>query len=211
MKIVFIDDHPLVRKGPEMVLSKEEDFDIVGFADSGQKALEILDKTRPDVALVDLRLPGEHGLDIIKKAKEIHKDCKFIVLTSFATEEEIRRALDEEVDGYILKESLPEELINAVRMVYKGRKYYDPVVVQYALSCSNSSPKTELDSLTPREQEVLAALAQGLSNKNIAEKLVISEHTVKKHIGQILEKLSLKDRTQAALYAVSKGFHKSIF
>ncbi|NLC11315.1 MAG: response regulator transcription factor, partial [Firmicutes bacterium] len=159
MKIVFIDDHPLVRKGPEMVLSKEEDFDIVGFADSGQKALEILDKTRPDVALVDLRLPGEHGLDIIKKAKEIHKDCKFIVLTSFATEEEIRRALDEEVDGYILKESLPEELINAVRMVYKGRKYYDPVVVQYALSRSNSSPKTELDSLTPREQEVLAALA----------------------------------------------------
>ena len=208
MKILFVDDHPLVHKGLEMVIGAEEDFDIVGLATNGNDAVQMMEEYMPDVALVDLRLPGEHGLDIVRKAREVNARCKFVVLTSFATEEEIRRALDENVDGYILKESLPEELISAIRMVGKGRKYYDPAVVQYAMDHTNNKSHKSQDDLTRREQEVLLSLAHGMSNKVIAEKLVISEHTVKKHIGQILEKLHLKDRTQAALYAVSKGLLK---
>lgn len=208
MKVIIVDDHPLVKKGVEMVAALEEDIDIVGYAANGKEALELFEKVQPEVALVDLRLPGEYGLDIIKSTRAIANHCKYIVLTSYATEEDIRRAMEEEVDGYILKEALPEELISAIRMVAKGRKYYDPVVIQYAMERNDARGEKNMDRLTRRELEVLSALAKGMNNKTIAQTLIISEHTVKKHIGQILEKLSLQDRTQAALYAVSKGLHK---
>ncbi len=208
MRIVVIDDHPLVRKGLEMVASLEEDIEVVGFAANGEEALALVKEKNPEVALVDLRLPGENGLDIIKKARELNSSgCKFIILSSYATKEEIRRAMAEKVDGYILKEALPEELISSIRLVVKGRRYYDPVIMQQAMEDSGEE-EDRLADLTARERDVLAALAQGLSNKAIADSLFISEHTVKKHIGQILTKLELKDRTQAALFAVSKGLDK---
>jgi len=207
MKIVIVDDHPLVRRGVEMVASLESDIEFAGFAANGREALELISRTNPEVALIDLRLPGEHGLDIIKKAREINSSCKYIILTSYATREEIQQAMSLGVDGYILKEALPEELLSAIRLVAKGRKYYDPVVVQYAMESEKDSRESALNELTPRELEVLSALAKGMNNRAIAEALFISEHTVKKHIGQILEKLNLQDRTQAALYAVSKGLN----
>ncbi len=208
MRVIIIDDHPLVRKGVEMVISLESDIEFAGFASNGQEALELIAKTDPEIALVDLRLPGEHGLDIVKKAREINSNCKYIILTSYVTKEEILRAMSLEVDGYILKEALPEELMAAIRLVAKGRKYYDPVVVQHAMSYEKDARENCMDELTPRELEVLSALARGMNNKAIAEALFISEHTVKKHVGQILEKLDLQDRTQAALYAVSRGLNK---
>jgi two-component system, NarL family, nitrate/nitrite response regulator NarL len=208
MKIVIIDDHPLVRKGLEMVTSLEPDIELAGFASNGKEALELIEKTRPEIALVDLRLPGEHGLDIIKKAREIHPECKYVILSSYASKEEIRQAMKEKVDGYILKEALPEELITSIRMVSKGRKYFDPVIVQHAMDNQEEGDESKFNELTQRELEVLVSLAQGHNNKAIGEALYISEHTVKKHIGQILTKLNLKDRTQAALYAVSKGLDK---
>jgi len=208
MKVIVVDDHPLVRRGVEVVAGLEPDINLVGFASNGKEAMELLAEIQPDVALVDLRLPGEYGLDIIKKARTICPGCKYIVLTSYATEEEIREAMATKVDGYILKEALPEELISAIRLVGRGKKYYDPVVVQYAMGSEGRDMEDSLGRLTPRELEVLAALARGMNNKAISEKLFISEHTVKKHIGQILEKLELHDRTQAALYAVSKGLNK---
>ncbi len=207
MKIIIVDDHALVRKGVEMVANLEDDIEIVGSASNGQEALELIEKFKPQVALVDLRLPGEHGLDIIKNARNVSRECKYIVLTSYATEEEIRRAMAEEVDGYILKEAFPEELLSAIRLVDKGRKYFDPAVIQHAMEYNHKNEK-DISTLTRREMEVLSALARGLNNRAIAENLVISEHTVKKHIGQILEKLNLQDRTQAALFAVSKGLNK---
>lgn len=112
------------------------------------------------------------------------------------------------VEGYVLKEALPEELLSAIRLVAKGRKYYDPTVVQQAMEYDKEYRGKGMDELTPRELEVLAFLAKGMNNKAIAEALFITEHTVKKHIGQILEKLDLHDRTQAALYAVSRGLNK---
>ncbi len=208
MKIVIIDDHPLVRKGLEMVTSLEPDIELAGFASNGKEALELIERTRPEIALVDLRLPGEHGLDIIKKAREILPECKYVILSSYASKEEIRQAMKEKVDGYILKEALPEELITSIRMVAKGRKYFDPVIVQHAMDNQGDGDGSKFNELTQRELEVLVSLAQGHNNKAIGEALYISEHTVKKHIGQILTKLNLKDRTQAALYAVSKGLEK---
>ena len=207
MKIVIIDDHPLVRKGLEMVTTLEPDIELVGFASNGKEALELIQQSQPEVALVDLRLPGEHGLDIIKQARQIHPECKYVILSSYASKEEIRQAMLEKVDGYILKEALPEELVTSIRMVAKGRKYFDPVIVQHAVESSDEEAD-KIKELTQRELEVLTSLAQGHNNRAIGEALYISEHTVKKHIGQILTKLNLKDRTQAALYAVSKGLDK---
>lgn len=206
--IVVVDDHPLVRKGVEMVVSLEEDIEIVGLAANGAEAMKIFKEKQPDVALVDLRFPEENGLDIIIKAREMSSACKYIILTSYATEEEISRALAAGVDGYILKEAFPEELLSAIRLVNKGRKYYDPAVVQFAMENKNNSEDDAFKELTSREIEVIAAIAKGMKNKTIADTLFISEHTVKKHISQILEKLALEDRTQLALYAVSKGLDK---
>ncbi len=207
MKVVVIDDHPLVKMGVEMVAKLEGDIQMVGSASGGEEAQKLMEQVDPDVALVDLRMPQEHGLDFIKRVRDNFSRCKFIILTSYATEQEILRAMALGVDGYILKEALPEELISAIRLVHRGKKYYDPVVVQFAMEQYKGN-KRRLEELTPREMEVLIALSQGMNNKEIATDLVISEHTVKKHIGQILEKLELKDRTQAALYAVSRGLNK---
>ena len=207
MKIIVVDDHPLVRQGIEMVTGLEDDIELVGFASNGREAIKLLEENRPDIALVDLRMPGEYGLDVVKEGQAIHPSCKFIILTSYVTEEDIREAMATRVDGYILKDALPEELLSAIRLVYWGKKYFDPAVVQYAMEKKDAEGDL-LGQLTPRELDVLTALAKGLNNRSIAETLYISEHTVKKHIGQILEKLELKDRTQAALFAVSKGLNK---
>ncbi|MDF2538654.1 MAG: response regulator transcription factor [Herbinix sp.] len=203
MKILIIDDHPLVRRGLSFVLSLEKDIEIVGEACNIKEALDILNRQNPDIALVDLKLGSEYGLDIIDKYKASKSECKFIVLTSSAQEGDLRRAEEAGAFGYVLKEALPEELLYAIRVVSKGRKYYDPGMMEEIMKIT--SHEGIVEELTPREQEVLKALGQGLCNKEIAKKLYITEFTVKKHVSQILAKLDLTDRTQAALYAHSKG------
>ncbi|MFO8192092.1 MAG: response regulator transcription factor [Bacillota bacterium] len=210
IKLIMVDDHPLVRKGIEAATRLEEDIELCGCASNGEEALSLIRNHQPDVALVDLRLHDEHGLGIVKKGREIYPRTRYIILTSYSTEEEIQGALEEEVEGYILKEALPDELIAAVRMVSHGRRYFDSAIVQYAMEQGHGGRGPNLRELTPREMEVLGALGRGLNNKTIAETLFISEHTVKKHVGAILEKLGLQDRTQAALFAVSKGLHRKI-
>ena len=202
MKLVVIDDHPLVQQGISAIVQLYEDFDLVGTAGSGREALELLAEQQPDIALVDLRLPGEYGLDVIKQGRELAPRCRFIVLTSFSDQADVRRAMAERVEGYILKEALPEEIIGAIRLVARGRTYIEPAIIQSLIEQNENDP---LGRLTPRELEVLEALAQGMCNKDIAKTLFVSEYTVKKHISQILDKLELTDRTQAALYAYSRG------
>jgi two-component system, NarL family, nitrate/nitrite response regulator NarL len=204
----MVDDHPLVRKGIEAATRLEDNIDLLGCASNGEEALKMIAEHQPDVALVDLMLQNEHGLSIVRNGRKLCPETKYIILTSYATEEEIQGAIDEEVDGYVLKEALPEELIAAIYSVSQGRKYFDPSVVQYAMEKGRCNKKPDLEELTPREMEVLKALGRGLNNRCIAEELYISEHTVKKHVGAILEKLSLNDRTQAALFAVSKSLHR---
>ncbi len=208
IKVIMVDDHPLVRRGIESAIRLEETLELTGSAANSTDALHLINEHRPNVALVDLRLHNEHGLDIVRKGRVISPETRFIILTSYSTEEEIRAAIKENVDGYILKEALPEELIGAIHSVSQGRKYFDPAVVQFAMESGRYSKKPDLGELTPRELEVLKALGRGLNNLAIADEMYISEHTIKKHVGAILQKLDLKDRTQAALFAVSKGLHQ---
>jgi len=204
----MVDDHPLVKRGIEAACRLEEDIEVLGSASNIDDTLKLISEYQPDVALVDLKLQNEHGLDVVRMGRQVSSNTRYIILTSYATEEEIQGALEAKIEGYVLKEALPQELISAIRSVAAGRKYFDPAVVQYVVGLSEKYRKTDLSNLTPRELEVLKALGRGLSNRNIADQLFISEHTVKKHVGSILNKLSLDDRTQAALYAVSKGLHR---
>jgi len=204
MKVIVIDDHPLVCEGIKSILDHEEGMELVGCAGSGLEAEQLFLHIKPDLALVDLRLPGETGVEIIKRLRPLSNGCKFVLLTTYAEPEDVRQAMEAGVDGYILKEALPEEMTSALRLVGRGRPYYDPTVMQMMLQQPKKGDD-QLQELTDREMEVLQALTRGLSNREIAGSLYVTEHTVKKHISSILCKLELKDRTQAALYAVSNG------
>ncbi|MBO8128218.1 MAG: response regulator transcription factor [Peptococcaceae bacterium] len=208
MKVVVVDDHLLVWEGIKAVFEPVEDFKLAGWASNGHEAEQLFAAAQPDIALVDLRLPGEYGIEIIKKVRSLAPGCRFVVLTTYGDAEDIKRALDAGVDGYLLKEALPEEMTTALRLVGRGRPYFDPAVMQFVMH-QPSDDKDGLSELTEREREVLRALARGLSNKEIAGLLCVTEHTVKKHISSILGKLELKDRTQAALYAVAHGIGRS--
>lgn len=207
MKVVIVDDHPLVTRGLALVLSMEEDMELCGEAGDVKQALALIEQVNPDVAMVDLRLANESGMDLLKAMRERNIQCKTIILTSSGDIDDFRAAEAHGVDGYILKEALPEELLNAIRIVSRGRKYYDPVLLAQKVNGIKSNQA--IAELTPREKDVLTALGKGLTNREIAKALYITEHTVKKHVSQILAKLGLPDRTNAALFANSIGLVNS--
>ncbi len=198
MHIVIIDDHPLVRQGLSAVLSIEDDMIVTGEASTAKEGISLVCEIRPDIAIVDLRLGDSSGLDTIQTCKEKVPGCKYIVLTSSADRDDFCRAEELGADGYILKQAFPEEIASAVRLVYRGRKYFDPIMVENYMHHKINDP---FGTLTSRERDVLDALGEGLRNREIARKLFITEFTVKKHVSQILAKLELSDRTQAALLA----------
>lgn len=208
MKIIIVDDHPLVRQGLHSVLALDEEFQIIGECTNSKEAIDLIKAKDPEIALVDLRLGKENGLDIVSAVKKANNRCKFIILTSSASYSDFMMAENRDVDGYVLKEALPEELIYAIRMVSRGRKYYDPVLLEYKLRDHDS--EHDNDQLTARELEVLKELGKGLTNQQIAARLFITAHTVKKHVSQILAKLSLDDRTQAALYVQNKDLQSML-
>lgn len=199
--VLLVDDHPLVRRGIISVLSSESSLQVVGEAETTKQGLEALDKLRPDLVLTDIRLGDGNGLELIEEAKKLNIKCKFVILTSSSNEQDFLTAEHLGASGYLLKESLPEEIVHALRVISQGRKYYDPGVI----SIKVRGAQVMNEDLTVREKEVLSALGRGLSNKDIAAQLFVSENTVKKHVSQVLAKLNLEDRTQAALYAYSRG------
>lgn len=201
MTVISVDDFPLSRQGLMAILGIEEEFEFVGQASSVKEALEVIKRSDPDIVIMDLRLKDECGLDILSEIKKQGYGCKCVVLTSSFDPEDFRRASDLGIDGYILKDAMPEEIVSAIRLVSKGRKYYDPGIMELVM---NQSRKEVVDLLTPREHEVLRALGVGLTNKDIAHQLFISEYTVKKHVSQILAKLGFSCRTQAALYSKAR-------
>ncbi|WP_367618656.1 response regulator [Paenibacillus andongensis] len=207
--MIILDDHPLVRKGIRTVVSSGQSMNVVGEAANVKEALRLLEQTNPDLVLVDLNLGNENGLDLIREARRSGHTCKYIILTSSVTRSELQLAQSMQVEGICLKEAFPEDLLYAVESVARGRKYYDPVLMGSMMGDKPRSEEQELSELTPKELEVLMSLGKGLSNKEIASALYITEFTVKKHVSQVLAKLVLADRTQAALYAYPKDLCNS--
>lgn len=197
MKILIVDDHPLVRKGVLSTLSFEKDIEKIMEASNINEGMSLLRKERPDLVIVDLYLGDEDGLEIIERARKNNIDTKFLVLTSSLKKEDFNRAEEFGVDGYILKEAFVEDILYAIHVVMRGQRFVDPEILKY--SPSNNIIDNHLSELTRRESDVLAVLAKGMSNQQIADELFISEHTVKKHVSSILSKLELEHRTQAAL------------
>lgn len=205
LKLMVLDDHPLVRQGIRGIVSTDGQIDIVGEASSAKEALAVMARTKPDLVMVDLNLGEDSGLDFIRQAGDLGHACKYLILTSSATRSELQTAQALGVSGICLKEALPEDLLYAVDVVARGRKYIDPVFMDSLMDGAAASEERAFADLTPKELEVLGALGRGFSNKDIAKELYITEFTVKKHVSQILSKLGLADRTQAALYALTKG------
>ncbi len=207
IRVLIADDHPLIREGLRGLLAAEPDLELVGEAVDGLEAVEKTDQLRPDVILLDLLMPVKSGIEAIIEIKEKDPGARILVLTSFADDEQVFPALRAGALGYLLKDSSPQDLLRAIRSVYRGESSLHPaiarrLVLQFSQPAVDSSPE---NPLTQREVEVLKLVAEGLSNQNIADELVVSERTVGKHVGNILEKLHLANRTQAALYALREG------
>ncbi len=207
IRVLVVDDHAIIRKGIRAVLEIEPDFELVGEAANGADAIRQDEALRPDVILMDLVMPDMDGIEAISHIKARRAEARILVLTTFAGEKMILSALKAGASGYQLKDSSPEVLLEAIRQVCRGEASLHPLVAREVLHELSAPPKRvpTADPLTPREREVLQCLAQGYENREIAERLVISEATVRTHVSNIMGKLHLASRTQAALFAIKEG------
>jgi two-component system, NarL family, response regulator LiaR len=207
IRILLTDDHVVVRRGTQALLSTEPEIQVVGEAKNGEEAVAKAEQLRPDVVLMDLEMPVMDGIEAIRRITASQKDARILVLTSFATDDKVFPAIKAGALGYLLKDSSPDELVRAIRQVYRGESSLHPTIARKLLqemSRPSQKPPTD-DPLTEREVEVLKLVAQGNSNQDIADELIISEATVRTHVSNILSKLHLASRTQAALYALKEG------
>jgi len=207
IRVFVTDDHSIVRKGIKATLELVPDMELVGEASNGREAVEMAGASKPDVVLMDLVMPEMDGIEAIPLIKSQHPEISILVLTTFAGEDKIFPAIKAGASGYQLKDSDPEELVAAIRQVYRGEPSLHPLIarkVLQELSRPIERPPTP-DPLTPREVEVLKLVAKGLENTEIAAQLVISEATVRTHVSNIMSKLHLASRTQVALYALREG------
>jgi NarL family two-component system response regulator LiaR len=210
IRILIADDHAIVREGLRALFATEPDLELVAEASDGVEAVDKVRAMQPDMILLDMMMPRKDGLGAISEIIKENPKARILVLTSFAEDEKVFPAIKAGALGYLLKDSSPQELLQAIQNVYRGEASLHPTIARKLmreLSQPPSLPPTT-DPLTEREVEVLRLVAQGLSNDDIAEKLVVSERTVRTHVSHILDKLHLANRTQMALYAVREGIAK---
>jgi DNA-binding NarL/FixJ family response regulator len=199
IRILTIDDHPLLREGVAAMIKSQRDMELVAEASTGTEGVERFRQQRPDITLMDLRLPDMNGIDAMAAIRTEFPDARIIVLTTFEGDVEIQRALEAGARGYLLKSMPPKELLDGIRQVHAGKKRIPPeIVAQLAEHLSD-------ETLTSREVEVLREVAGGNRNRDIAERLFISEETVKVHVKHVMEKLGASDRTEAVAIAIRRG------
>ncbi|MEH6853594.1 response regulator transcription factor [Priestia megaterium] len=208
IKILIADDHHVVRKGLVFFLQTQPDLEIVGEASNGEEALKLATSLEPHIVLMDLSMPVLDGIEATKELKKQAPHIQVMILTSFSDQDHVIPALEAGASGYQLKESDPDELVAAIRKLMNGENQLHPKVTTHLLTRLTKSSKKKvnfIDHLTKREKDVLKEIAKGKSNKEIGVTLHITEKTVKTHVSNILSKLGVQDRTQAALYAVQHG------
>lgn len=209
-RLFLVDDHVVVRQGLRMLLENEPDFEIVGEADSASEALSKMGRLKPDVVIMDIGLPDISGIEATRELKRIAPECAVVALTIHEDEEYFFKMLEAGASGYVPKRAAPEELVTAIRAAAGGNVYLYPslaklLVRDYLSQTPHAKYKETVDELTAREQEVLAYLAEGASNAEIAEALGISPKTVARHRENIMAKLNLHSRTELVKYAIRKG------
>lgn len=207
IRVLIADDHAIVREGLRSLIATDPQLKLVGEASDGEEAVRLFAELLPDVTLLDLMMPRKDGITAIEEIKAGCPEAKILVLTSFVEDEKVFPAIKAGALGYLLKETSPDDLLKAIREVYQGESSLSPAIARKLINELNrpsDAPQTD-EPLSGRELEVLVLIAEGLSNQEIADQLVVSERTVRNHVGNILSKLHLANRTQAALYAVRKG------
>ncbi|MBD1859333.1 response regulator transcription factor [Leptolyngbya sp. FACHB-1624] len=199
IRVLIADDHAIFRQGLATIINRDPEMNVIAQAENGEQAIALFEEHQPDVTLMDLRMPEVEGVAAIAAICAIAKSARIIVLTTYDSDEDIYRGLQAGAKGYLLKETEPDELLNAIRTVHRGQQYIPPDVgAKLAQRLSNPE-------LSERELEVLRSLSQGMSNAEIATALSIGEGTVKSHVNRILNKLDVGDRTQAVIVAVKRG------
>ncbi|WHZ56026.1 response regulator [Metabacillus hrfriensis] len=204
IQILLVDDHTVLRDGIRSILDLEFDIRVVGEAVSGDEVLKKVEELRPDCILMDINLPGKNGIEVTSQVKSKYPNCRVLVLTMFEDDEYLMEALRAGADGYLLKDSSSDQVVAAIRMVSQGDSVIHPRMTKKLITYHHQHTKSEPNEnmLTKREKEILFELVKGLSNKEIAEALFISDKTVKIHINKIFKKLNVKSRSQAVIYAV---------
>jgi DNA-binding NarL/FixJ family response regulator len=204
ISILLVDDHAILRDGLKNILSFEDDIKVIGEAISGEEALRLTEELSPDVIIMDINLPGMNGVETTAVIKEKNPDARILVLTMYTHDEYLMSALKAGADGYLLKDAPSEHVVDAINAVYRGESMITPSMTKKLVNIhlQQTQVKKDESNLTDREQEVLIGLVEGLSNKEIAEKLFISDKTVKIHVSKIFKKLEVKSRSQAVIYAV---------